>query len=203
MLPLIYNSGIFNANNGTIEFNSPYIEGITIAPQLPLELNNVTLNMYDRRIGIIFDNTNAPININGNLTLQQGHLGGRSSSPTDVVNVKGDVLVQSAVRNGGKGTINIDSDTSTITAEAGAGTPILYAAPGVTVHNITANEGSNTYFGDDMNIDTLDLIGATTLHSDAVPTIRTLLVVNYNPATAPTLDYVVINPTPVGSVCGN
>jgi hypothetical protein len=115
--PLQYNNGTFNANNGTAEFIGRHG---TVAPKLPLELNNVNINMGNPSYYFVVDTTNGDFNVNGTLTLTNGNLGS-AASDTNVMNAKGDVLVKSTF-NGGGGEIKTSANT-TVTAEAGSISP--------------------------------------------------------------------------------
>jgi hypothetical protein len=56
---------------------------------------------------------------------------------------------------------------------------------------MTVNDSSNVYFGSDLQINTLNILGTSTLHGYG--NTRNLSVINYNPVVTPTLDNIVMS----------
>jgi guanyl-specific ribonuclease Sa len=118
---LQYNSGIFNHNNGTVEFKGrgyPFY----ISLQQPLDLYNV--NIDNPQTFFTVQNNSNDFNVNGTLTLTQGRIGNGS-----LITAKGDVLVKSTFGNRpgmravpGKITT---SGNVTVTAEANSWSPTI------------------------------------------------------------------------------
>jgi parallel beta-helix repeat protein len=102
--------------------------------------------------------------------------------------------------------VNITNNNN-VTVETGATTP-NFVGTGCdgsgTAGTFTVNDSSNVYFGSDLQINTLNILGASTLHGYGAT--RNLLVTNYNPVVTPTLDNIVMsgscNPPPeTGCTC--